>query len=151
MTSTQFLVPAAAAVSFLAGTLTSAALSQGGGRAQPAPAVVSVAFMKVEPDRAGDYLRLEREIWMPIHRERIRRGQLRSWTLYEVQFPFGTETEYGFVTVNVHDSLADLERDLGDVFGRVHPTVPLDTLARRTYGARRLVRGEVWRRVEHLQ
>ena len=151
MTRTALVVPAIAAVSFLAGTFTSAALSQGGGQAQPAPAVVLVDFMKVDAGRAADYVRLERETWMPIHRERIRRGNLRSWTLYQVQFPRGTGNEYDFVTVNVLDSLAHLDRDIRDVVARVHPNVPLDTLGRRAAATRHLVRGEIWRRLEHLQ
>jgi hypothetical protein len=107
--------------------------------------------MKVAPGQADAYLRLERETWMPIHRERIRRGQLRSWALFQVRYPYGTENEYDFVVVNAYDSLMQAGLDLTDVFARVHPNMPLDTLAQRTFAARNLVRGELWHRLERLE
>ncbi len=94
---------------------------------------------------------MERELWKPVHRERIRTGKLRSWTLYAVRFPFGTEQTYDYVTVNEYNSLADADRPLDDVFAKVHPTVPLQEIGRRTLGARQLVRGEVWYRLEHVE
>lgn len=151
MTRTTPLLPAVALVSFLAGTATSVALSQGAGQAAPAPTFVQVDYMKVAPGQADAYLRLERETWMPIHRERIRRGQLRSWALFQVRYPYGTENEYDFVVVNAYDSLMQAGLDLTDVFARVHPNMPLDTLAQRTFAARNLVRGELWHRLERLE
>jgi len=55
------------------------------------------------------------------------------------------------VTVNEYNSLADADRPLDDVFAKVHPTVPLQEIGRRTIGARQLVRGEVWYRLEHVE
>jgi len=144
----RLLIPALVPTAFVAGTVVSAAFTQQG---QPAPIVTEIDFMKVAPDKEDDYLRLERELWKPVHRERIRTGKLRSWTLYAVRFPFGTEQTYDYVTVNEYNSLADADRPLDDVFAKVHPTVPLQEIGRRTIGARQLVRGEVWYRLEHVE
>jgi hypothetical protein len=158
MVSTRQLLLGTTVVSFLAGSLTSAALVAAQNRqAQdrptqpPPPAVVQVNFMKVPPGRDQEYVRTEQEIWKPVHQERIRRGQMRSWTLYARQYPGGDAAEYNYVTVDVYDSFADVDRDMTDLFARVLPKVPLDSIGARTEHARSLVRNEVWRRLDSAQ
>lgn len=155
MASTRPILLGTTVVSFVAGSLTSAAFVSGqGGSAKgrpaqpPPPAVVEVDFMKVPPGHDDEYVRVERELWKPLHQERVRRGQLLSWGLYARQYPGGDGAEYNYVTVNVYGSFADADRDLTDVFERVHPKMPLDTLIQRTEHARSLVRNEVWRRLD---
>jgi hypothetical protein len=155
MTRSRLVLPVAVAAAFVLGSMTQAGFSQGA-RTQPAvPLVVGVDFMKVAPERVDQYLRLEREVWMPLHREMIRRGQKRSWTLYGVQFPNGTGNEYGFVTINVYDSLSALdgpsEAAFRDIFTKALPRMSIDSLGPRTLAGRQLVRGEVWRRLEHVE
>lgn len=154
MARARLAAPAASVVAFLAGTLTTAAFTQGT-QPPPAPPVMIVSYMKVPPGEAGPYLRLERELFMPLHRELIRRGTKRSWELYAVQWPSGTRSEYDYVTVNVYDSLttyeAEARTDFTEVARQVHPRIPFDTILRRTNAARQLVRNEVWRRLERLQ
>lgn len=137
------------ALSFLMGVLVTTAFTQ----SQAQPLVVDVGFMKVEPGKGPDYLRFERELWKPVHQERIRTGRLKSWSLYQVGYPHGTEREYGFVTVNVYNSINDLERsiEIEDVFAKVHPNVRMSEISAQTQNARRLVRGEMWRRLEHIE
>jgi hypothetical protein len=145
----RLLVPALVPAAFLAGTFVSTGHTQ---QVQPAPTVVEVNYMKVEPAKEADYLRLERETWKPIHQERIRRGALRSWTLYQVRYPHGTGTEYDYVTVNTYNSIVDADRQqLAELVAKVHPNVPLQDLVNRTYGGRQLVRGEVWYRIDHVE
>ena len=133
--------------SFFAGTLVSAAQTQ-----SETALVFLVDYMKVEPEKQEEYVRMEREMWKPIHQERIRRGQLRSWALDTVQYPYGAGHEYNFVTVNAFNSLADAERgDLGEIIAAVHPGTPLDEILRQAFDARRLVRGEVWRRLDRVE
>jgi hypothetical protein len=57
--------------------------------AQPkSPKYVEIDYMKVEPGKDSDYVRLEKEIWKPLHQQRIKNGQLRSWAVYGLRFPF---------------------------------------------------------------
>jgi hypothetical protein len=155
MTRSRLVLPVAVVAAFVFGSMTQAGFSQGA-RTQPAaPLVVGVDFMKVAPERAAEYLRLEREVWMPLHREMIRRGQKRSWTLYGVQFPNGTGNEYGFVTINVYDSLSALDGPsdaaFRDIVAKALPRTSIDSMISRTLAGRQLVRGEVWRRLEHVE
>ncbi len=147
MTKKRWVLSAIVTASFLMGVLVTTAFTQ----SQAASFVAEVSFMKVEPGKGPEYLRLERELWKPVHQERIRTGRMKSWSLYRVEYPYGTEREYGFVTVGVHNSITDLERGIEDVFAKVHPNVQMTDVSGRTLSARRLVRGEMWRRLEHIE
>jgi ABC-type antimicrobial peptide transport system permease subunit len=136
-----------AAVSFLAGSLVTAGNTQ----SQQPSLVVDVSFMKVEPGKEADYLKLERDLWKPVHQERIRSGHMKSWSLYQVEYPYGTEGPYDYVTLNTFSSIQDLEQNVGDMFRKVHPNIKIADVLGRTVGARRLARGELWRRIEHVE
>ncbi len=131
--------------SFLGGSVVSAARTQ-----QQPPPVYFVNFMKVQPGKLADYIRLEQEVWKPVHQERVRAGQMHSWALYAVQYPYGAAREYDFVTIDVYASLADAERSIEDVLRKVHPNLAGDQIGTQTEGARSLVRGEVWQRVDQV-
>jgi len=140
------LFATAIAGAFLAGSLSSAAFTQA---QQTQPAFVYVVnFMKANPARVQEYLQLERQTWKPVHQERIRAGQMRSWALYGVRYPFGSSLEYDFVTIDTYASLADVERDITPIFAKVHPSTSLSDAAARVEAARTLVRGEVWSRID---
>jgi hypothetical protein len=132
-------------VSFLGGSMVSSALTQ-----QQSPPVYHVNFMKTQPGKAGDYVRLEREIWKPIHQELVRTGRMHSWAVYAVEYPYGTAHEYDFVTIDAHASLADAHRSIDDVVGQVHPSLTFEEIDSQTEGTRSLVRGEVWRLLEQV-
>jgi hypothetical protein len=140
-------MPALIPTAFLLGTFVNTGFTQ----QQPANPVVEVACMKVDPLKEEEYLRLERETWKPMHQERIRRGQMRSWTLYEVRYPAGSQRECDYRTVNVYNSFSDTERPLADIVTKVHPNIPIAELARRTIASRDLARGELWYQVVQAQ
>jgi hypothetical protein len=140
------LLATAIAGAFLAGSLSSAPFTQA---QQSQPAFVYVVnFMKANPARVQEYVQLERQTWKPVHQERIRAGQMRSWALYAVRYPFGSSLEYDFVTIDTYASLADAERDITSIFARVHPSTSLSDAGARVEAARTLVRGEVWSRID---
>ena len=58
-------------------------------------------YMKVDPARIAEHRRLEREVWMPIHRERVRQGLIKSWSLWGMRFPGGTAREYDVIAITV--------------------------------------------------
>jgi L-rhamnose mutarotase len=145
----RLAVPALVPTAFLLGTFVNTGFTQQG--AMPDPVVVSVAFMKVDPAKDEEYRRLEREIWRPIHQERIRQGLMRSWTVYAVRFPSGSKRDYDYAIVNTHKSVADMERSIMDVVQKVHPNTPWAELVRRTVAARDQVRGEMWYQIDHIQ
>jgi hypothetical protein len=110
-----------------------------------------VEFMKVEPGGEDDYVAVETDWWKPVHAERIRRGSMHSWSLYRVRYPDGVAKEYDFVTVNVFDSFADSERDPFALLAEVHPGADTARIEEETMTSRRMVRGEIWYRLDHLE
>ncbi len=139
-----------ALVSFCAGTMVSAVASPPA-QTQTASPVTLVSFMRVPPGGAAEYQRLEREVWRPIHEERIRSGEMVGWDLYSVRFPGGVEQPYTHVTVDTYGSLADLDRSGAAAVARVYPTRPLGELLAEANATRERVRTELWTRLESLR
>jgi hypothetical protein len=140
-------VPALIPTAFLLGTL----LNTGFTQQATNPVVVEVGCMKVDPLKNAEYLKLEHDIWKPMHQERIRQGHMRSWTLYAVRYPAGSDRECDYRTLNTYSSLADMDRSIEDVAAKVHPTLPLAELGRRTVSGRDFAHGELWYQVDQAQ
>ena len=141
----RLAVPALIPTAFLLGTLVNTGFTQ---QAAATPTIVEVGCMKVDPLKEEEYLKLEHDLWRPVHQERIKRGQLRSWTLYEVRYPAGSQRECDYRTVNVYNSLADTDRPIADVFTKVHPSIPISDVVRRTVMGRDMRNGELWYQVD---
>lgn len=128
---------------FVAGTAVSTASGEG-----REPLIYVVDFMKVSPGDGRAYVELEKGPWKAVHEERISRGLMRGWALYEVRYPLGTARPYDYVTVNVFDSFADAERDPALLLESVLPDVSKDEVLEETLAVRDLVRGEIWYRLD---
>ncbi len=114
------------------------------------PKIAYIGYMKPEP--GGGYANLERRFWKPLHQERVNRGILRSWTLYQVRFPAGTEKEYTFFTIQLYDKFEHLETQYpAGIWEKVHPNVKEDDIGMRTNAARKMVRTEVLNLLDQAQ
>jgi hypothetical protein len=135
---------------FLAGTLVPSALTQSGS----SPQYVHINFMKVDPAKATSYVQMEREVWKPIHQERVKDGRMKSWSLYEVRFPGGENREYGYVTFETYDKIQDIEGSYGDqaamgsLLKKVHPDKTVADLLSQAQSNRKMALSEVWRLVD---
>jgi len=135
-------MPVVAVTSFFAGTLVPT-----GSIDTKSAKYIEVDYMKASPGKDADYLKVEQEMWKPLHQERIKQGLVRSWSLYGLQFPSGTAEKYDYVTVNAFDQFSQLENpyaNFGKTLTTVHPGVKADDLFDRTEKTRNLVRSEVW-------
>ncbi len=141
-------LPALIPTAFLLGTFVNTGFTQ---QAVTNPVVVEVGCMKVDPLKNDEYLKLEHDIWKPMHQERIRQGHMRSWTLYEVRYPAGSKRECDYRTLNTYNSYSDTERPIADIAAKVHPNIPLAELGRRTVSGRDFARGELWYQVDQAQ
>jgi hypothetical protein len=111
--------------------------------AQPPPYAV-FEFMKIEPGKAADYRKLELDVWMPIHRERIKQGLIKSWTLWGMRFPGGTAREYDTIAVTTYDKFADVENSYPpELFKKVHPKMTDEERNARTVLTRKMIRTEL--------
>ena len=106
-----------------------------------------IDYMKILPGKAADANQVEREIWGPIHQERVKSGKIDFWRVYQCQFPSGSENEYDYVTITQYPSFAELDAPYGgftaETLARIHPSMKLGELTTRTEAVRKLVREDV--------
>lgn len=119
--------------------------------AGPPSRIYVVDFMKVEPGDDDRYVDLETKWWKPVHARRIRDGSMHAWSLYRVRYPDGVAKEYDFVTVNVFDSFEASEMDPLALLAEVHVDGDTAAIEKETLDSRRMVRGEIWYRIDHLE
>ena len=149
MRATYFWTPLVAVTSFFAGTLVPIASTD-----TKSAKYFQVDYMKVSPGKDTEYLKVEREMWKPLHQERIKGGRLRSWSLYGLQFPSGTEEKYDYITVNAFDEFGQLENPFANadkMLAKVHPGEKVEDFLDRTEKSRSLVRSEVWVLVDRAE
>jgi hypothetical protein len=136
----------------MSGTQTAAPATQA---AQPkSPKYLEIDYMKVEPGKDNDYLRVEQGLWKPLHQQRVKNGDIRSWTLYGLRFPSGTSEKYDYVTVNAFERFAQLENpyaDAAQILDRVHPGIKVADFVQQTESTRKLVRSEVWELIDEAR
>lgn len=114
------------------------------------PRYAYIGYMRPEPGKG--YVNLERQYWKPIHQERVNRGILRSWQLYQVRFPGGSNKEYNYFTVQLYDKFADLETQYpAGIWEKVHPNAKEADVQTQTNAARKMVRTELLNLLESVQ
>ena len=112
--------------------------------AEPQPRYAVFEYMKIEPGKAADYRLLERDVWMPIHRERLKQGLIKSWTLWGMRYPGGTAREYDTIAMTTYDKFADVENSYPpEIFKKVHPRMTDAERNTRTSGMRQMIRTEL--------
>src|SRR5437868_5482502 len=90
------------AVCFLLGTLMPFQRSHA--QMEPANATFyNIAFMKSRPGQ--DPLKMERELWKPIHEDLLQSGKIKSWTV--LQPMFSGPHNYDYVTMIAVNKLTD--------------------------------------------
>ena len=135
---------------YLIGTLTPIASTQ----TTPRPPAdvkryMQVQYMKVKPAQGRTYRSLERDLWKPVHQERVNRGLIRSWSLYGVHLP-GQSVDYEYVIFTEFPNFSALEdAQYPELFAEVTGMTDYDEILRQTNAARERVRQDVLVLVEH--
>ena len=70
---------------------------------------LTLGYMKPEPGKTSDYVKLEREMWKLVHQDMVNQGRLISWRLYAVSWPNGEDQDYDYVTMMEYPGFAHLE------------------------------------------
>ncbi len=101
-----------------------------------------LSFMKTRPGQNA--FKMERELWKPIQRERVDKGDTDSWTVIEPMFS-GPHL-YDYMTVETASSLDKLTHiDYGPAMTKAWGTVEkIRSNAARTDSARDLLGSEIW-------
>lgn len=110
------------------------------------PMYFVVDYMKVAPEMTGKYLKLE-NAWKKIHAARIEAGQCDGWSLQRIISPYGTSTEYNFLTVNRYIGNKKLAGHFeGPMFNNLNEILTEEELAlvNETLKIRTHIKSEVW-------
>ncbi len=83
------------------------------------PMYFVVETMKSNPEKTAEYVKMETDVWKKIHMERVKRGLISSWTLYQVVSPSGTANDYDYITVTAIQGFNKLENSYGTLFDEI--------------------------------
>ncbi|MGP8251564.1 MAG: hypothetical protein ACLQHF_05975 [Terracidiphilus sp.] len=89
-----------------------------------------VSYMKVAPGNMNDWIDYEKKVWKPLAEAMVKDGKQDAWSLNVQVMPFGTDTPYQGVTVDIYPSMDAVFADdaqFYDRFKRVHPDMELGT------------------------
>lgn len=94
--------------------------------------------------QSPSYIALERDLWLPMHMERVRRGELNSWSLYATEY--GDRSRCTHYTVETYRGREQLnsERDFEEVYRAVHGRKNFQDSMVATEAARQRVSAELW-------
>ena len=111
----------------------------------PAPTQYALfEYFKLESGKGAEYRKLEQEVWVPIHRERVKMGVIKSWSAWSVALPGGVSREYDRVIITTFNKFADVQTPYPpEVFTKVFPNTTAAEIVTRTRALSKLVRSEL--------
>ncbi|MCB0573294.1 MAG: hypothetical protein KDC61_01860 [Saprospiraceae bacterium] len=97
-----------------------------------------------EGKTSADHVKMEQDIWKPVHDARVKDGQLKGWLLLRLEFPFGADMPYHDATIDVYTDMKQLLAPwFEEIFAKVHAGKNIADLMKATREAARLVKGEL--------
>jgi hypothetical protein len=112
---------------------------------------ISLDFMKTMPGKDEDYVKVEKETWMPVHKERVNMGVIKDWELYEKVMPYGAKEEYNYVTGQFFDDLSAMaDPKYPESFNKAWPGQDVGKFFQNTVSTRTLVKNEVWSLIDYV-
>jgi hypothetical protein len=112
---------------------------------------VSLDFMKTLPGKDPDYEKMEKESWMPIHKERVNMGVIKDWELYQKIMPYNTKDEFNYVTGQFFNDLSAVEdAKYMESFNKAWPGQDVSKFMQNTESTRTLVKNELWEVIDYV-
>lgn len=106
----------------------------------------TVLFHKARPGQLGDYLRAQREHYVPINEELVKSGVRKAWHSLGIVYPSGTRREYDWVTFDGYDRF---DAPVGNTTAGIDPERV--TAAGKAVSAHRdTVANEYWQLVDRV-
>jgi hypothetical protein len=104
-----------------------------------------VQFMKVPQGKEQDWLKVEREMWKPVHQLRVKEGAILSWSAVVQSVPGDDSDGPVVATVTTFRGWPDpTKTDWTDLFKRAQPQSDINAVMQQTEAARSIVRSEIW-------
>ncbi len=108
--------------------------------------LIVVNRMKVKPEDASDYARMEMEVFKPLHEEGISRGLRTHWGIWS-NWPYD-KGQAAFITVDGYRDASQLTGEGEDFFSAVHPDLTIEQVSEKIQKLRNIESAEIWELVE---
>lgn len=116
----------------------------------PPSKYIQVDLMHPAAGKTADYIKMEKETFLPLHKERINMGILKGWGLYEKILPVDTRMEYEYVTVNFYDDLNKLNEGFSESVKKVFPQKDINAMSNETIATRTMMQSSVWKLMSYV-
>jgi hypothetical protein len=117
----------------------------------PVAKYVEIDFMKPYPGKSADYVKMETEVYYPIHQERIKLRALTNWGLYEKLLPYDFNSENDFITANFFDDLRSIiDPKYEAAFNSMPNNIDFIRLSSQVDQTRKMVRSDLWKLVDFV-
>jgi len=108
-------------------------------------------FGSPEGKTVADHIKMEQDIWKPLHAARVKDGNMSGWILRQMDLPFGESMPYNMMAVDLYTNMTQYLAPWFDTyFKKVHPGKKIDDLMKQTGDAENLVKGELRMKVDQL-
>lgn len=118
------------------------------------PKYLVVNYMSVPEGRWQEYYDMETKLVKPMHAEMMKSGKGRAaWGFYSQVAPYGQEQPYDAYTVDFFNTWQDMSgggSNFQEILQKVHPGMSQVYYNRKIEETRKLMKGEVWVRVDGL-
>jgi len=111
-------------------------------------AFIIVNRMKVKPEDADEYLKMEQDIFRPIHEEAINRGYRSHWGAW-VQWPYDNAL-FMYSTVDGFENIEQMTGPQKNLMTEVHPELDPDEVYAKIRSLRTVASVEIWELVDSI-
>lgn len=116
---------------------------------------VTVYYLDVKPENTTAYEKMEQEVWMPLHKERIKAGLCNGWDLFKIVIPNGESVPYKYLSMEWFKDFGEVTAVDGldplPVIQKNFPEKPAQEVFTRSLELRTVYRKELWELVEFLK
>jgi hypothetical protein len=100
--------------------------------------------------KTADYIKMEKETFLPLHNERVKMGIMKGWGLYEKIMPVDSRMGYEYVTVNYYDDLNKLGEGYSESVKKLFPQKDMNAMFNETDTTRTMVQSGIWKLMSYV-
>jgi hypothetical protein len=116
----------------------------------PPSKYMQVDLMHPATGKTADYIKMEKETFLPLHNERIKMGIMKGWGLYEKIMPVDSRMGYEYVTVNFYDDLNKLGDGYAESVKKLFPQKDMNAMFSETEATRTMVQSGIWKLMNYV-